>query len=119
MLLELYDENQRASARGEPPPLTLIIVTHELNEALYVGDRIVGLSPFWDWSIEGHTHWPGATIVYDQEAPIFELKSSRDFELFNGQRQEIRRIVFEPATPANRHEHVRYWSQQVPDGSAP
>lgn len=53
MLLSLYEENQKAVRQGNRPPYTLIIVTHELNEAIYVGDRLVGLSQFWDWRKEG------------------------------------------------------------------
>ncbi len=39
MLLTLYLENRAAKQKGEKPPYTILIVTHELNEALYVGDR--------------------------------------------------------------------------------
>lgn len=112
MLLEFYHENQRLLSRGESPPLTLIIVTHELNEALYVGDRIVGLSQYWDWTSENHQLCPGATIVYDREAPVFELKSGRDFEKFTAQREEVRRVVFEPDPPQPRDRHVQYWNKQ-------
>jgi NitT/TauT family transport system ATP-binding protein len=109
MLLMLYDDNQQARKRGEPPPYTLIIVTHELNEALYVGDRVLGLSQYWDWQGEGFSSPPGATIVYDKPAPIFEIKSQRDFEKFAGQREEIRRLVFDPRSRINRRDHVVYW----------
>jgi ABC-type nitrate/sulfonate/bicarbonate transport system ATPase subunit len=109
MLLGLYAENQQARQRGSKPPYTLMIVTHELNEAMYVGDRVVGLSQYWDWKSEGHETCPGASIVYDKPAPIFELKSGRDFERFAAQREEIRRTVFEPPVPPPRHEHVLYW----------
>jgi NitT/TauT family transport system ATP-binding protein len=111
MLIALYRENQEARKRGEKPPYTLMIVTHELNEAIYVGDRVVGLSQYWDWKCEGHERFPGASIVYDKPAPVFELKSARDFEVFAGQREEIRRTVFEPPKPAPRSEYVTYWKQ--------
>ncbi len=106
MLIELHSENQSAIRRGELPSLTLIIVTHELNEALYVGDRVVGLSQYWDWKSEGHERCPGATIVYDKPAPVFEVRDSRDFEQFKNQRDEIRDVVFEPKTPSRRGVHV-------------
>jgi len=106
MLIDLHSENQSAMRRGEPPSLTLIIVTHELNEALYVGDRVVGLSQYWDWKSEGHERCPGATIVYDKPAPVFEVRDSRDFEQFKTQREEIRDVVFEPKTPTRRGVHV-------------
>ena len=119
MLIGLYRENQEAQQRGEPPPHTLIIVTHELNEAIYVGDRVVGLSQYWDWKKEGHAACPGATIVYDKGAPVFETKTAGDFERFTAQREEIRRIVFEPHPPSDRHEHVVYWGQAAETPSAP
>ncbi len=118
MLLDLYAENQSARARGEAPPHTLMIVTHELNEAIYVGDRVVGLSQYWDWRSEGHERCPGATVVYDKPAPVFSVKSGRDFERFTDQREEIRRIVFEPEPPSDRHQHVVYWKQAA-DGLLP
>ncbi len=43
MLLDLYMENVTAKREGRPPPYTILIVTHELNEALYVADRVIGL----------------------------------------------------------------------------
>ncbi|MEM7316996.1 MAG: ATP-binding cassette domain-containing protein, partial [Planctomycetota bacterium] len=46
MLLELYQENLTAKDEGERPPFTILIVTHELNEAIYVADRILGLSQY-------------------------------------------------------------------------
>lgn len=106
MLLEFHAENQAALAKGEPPALTLIIVTHELNEALYVGDRVVGLSQYWDWKSEGHERCPGATIIYDKPSPVFELRDDRDFDLFKAQREEIRNVVFTPKTPARRGEYL-------------
>ena len=113
MLLALYEENQQARQRGEPPPYTLMIITHELNEAIYVGDRVVGISQHWDWRSEGHAQFPGASIVYDKPAPIFELKSTRDFELFAAQRDEIRQTVFAPPQPVTRRQHVEYWDKAL------
>jgi NitT/TauT family transport system ATP-binding protein len=111
MLLALYDENQHASSRGEKPPYTLIIVTHELNEALYVGDRVVGLSQYWNWQKEGHAECPGATVIYDKPAPVFEIKSGRDFEKFAEQRREIHELVFNPANRPERGAHLTYWKE--------
>jgi len=111
MLLKLYAENQEAKLRGEKPPYTLIIVTHELNEALYVGDRVAGLSQYWHWAKAGFAEFPGATIVYDKAAPVFEAKSARDFQLFAEQREEIRQAVFTPANKQDRDEHITYWQQ--------
>jgi len=118
MLLALHAGNEEARRRGAKPPYTLMIVTHELNEAIYVGDRVVGLSQYWDWKGEGHARFPGASIVYDKPAPVFALKSGRDFEVFASQREEIRRTVFEPATPVARQEHVVFW-QKASAGEVP
>ncbi|PYI82460.1 MAG: hypothetical protein DME26_17560 [Verrucomicrobia bacterium] len=86
LLLKLHDENV-ATARGGPaaPAYTLIIVTHELNEALLVGDRVVGLS---------------------QSAPIFKMEHAAEREEFARQREEIRRVVFEPTIASRRTEHI-------------
>lgn len=108
-LLTLYQENLAARRRGEPAPYTLIIVTHELTEAIYVGDRMVGLSQFWDWRGAGHAEFPGATIVYDQACPVFEPQDAKDFELFAQQREAVRRAVFDPRTLQPREEYLTYW----------
>ncbi|MEM6314651.1 MAG: ABC transporter ATP-binding protein [Planctomycetota bacterium] len=99
MLLGFYAENQAAKAAGEPPPHTILIVTHELNEAILVSDRVLGLSQYWDWPAAGHAECPGATIVYDEPAPIFQVGEQRKPEVFYDQRQSIRTTVFEPTTP--------------------
>jgi NitT/TauT family transport system ATP-binding protein len=111
MLLDLYAENQQARTRGEEPPYSLIIVTHELNEAIYVGDRVVGLSQYWDWKRAGYKDFPGATIVYDKASPVFKPQDGRDFEMFATQREEIRRVVFDPAVLQDANEHVTYWKE--------
>jgi NitT/TauT family transport system ATP-binding protein len=111
MLLELYHENQQAKTRDESPPYTLLIVTHELNEAIYVGDRLVGFSQNWDWRSEGHTEFPGATVVYDKPSPVFGPNETKDVQQFADQRDEIRRIVFSPATVMNRTQHITYGTE--------
>ncbi|MDO8622192.1 MAG: ATP-binding cassette domain-containing protein [bacterium] len=110
MLLEFYEENRGAIARGEAPPHTMVIVTHELTEAIYVADRVVGLSQHWDWRAEQHVACPGATIVYDKIAPVYPPGAPKDYELFAVQRDEIRRTVFEPPTPTPRGLHVTFWN---------
>ncbi|MDG1890619.1 MAG: ATP-binding cassette domain-containing protein [Verrucomicrobiota bacterium] len=94
-LLTLYAENEAARKNGDIPPYTLVIVTHELNEAIYVGDRLIGLSQYWDWQGEGNPVHPGASIVYDQSSPIFEPNAAREFEIFEEQRNTIREQVFD------------------------
>jgi len=96
ILLTLYGENKSAVKEGREPPYTIMIVTHEINEAIFVSDRIIGLSQYWDWKEAGETQSPGATIVYDQPAPIFNPEDERDFMLFRKQKDEILHAVFDP-----------------------
>ena len=81
-------------------------ITHELNEALLVGDRVVGLSQYWDWKAENNACCPGATIIYDKSAPIFKTEHAEEREEFARQREEIRQVVFDPAIPSKRTEHI-------------
>ena len=106
MLLELYQENLEARKQGNMPPFTILIVTHELNEALYVADRIIGLSQYH------HGGQDGATIVYDQSAPVFHPNDQRDFADFTKQKDELRKAVFSPETLQHYSDYVSYWDQQ-------
>jgi NitT/TauT family transport system ATP-binding protein len=112
LLLELYDQNREAKRNNQPPPYTLIIVTHELNEAIYVGDRLVGLSMYWDWKKAGHSSCPGATVVYDRPSPVFEPHETRDYELFEKQREELKQQVFDPNRLQPIDQFVTYWNEQ-------
>jgi NitT/TauT family transport system ATP-binding protein len=112
MLLEFYQENRRARDEGRKPPYTIMIVTHELNEAIYVSDRVLGLSQHWRWEDAGHATRPGATIVYDKPAPVYTPARPRDYELNEAQRQEIRRIVMEPDDRPHPNDHVVFWAQR-------
>lgn len=112
LLLELYDQNQQARRRNQAPPFTLIIITHELNEAIYVGDRLVGLSMYWDWNATNHAECPGATIVYDRSSPVFEPHAAREYEQFEQQREEVRKQVFSPKTLQPAHIFKTYWDEQ-------
>jgi NitT/TauT family transport system ATP-binding protein len=105
MLLHLYQENLEAKRKGEIPPYTILLVTHELNEALYVSDRVLGLSQYHP---EGHL---GATIVYDQPAPVFHPDDPRDFDRFADQKEEIRRTVFEPEAVKHHDEYVEIFNE--------
>lgn len=111
MLLGFYAENLEDQAAGRPPRYTIVIVTHELNEAIYVSDRVLGLSQYWDWRAEGHAAAPGATIVYDTVAPVYTVACERDFVRFADQREAVRRWVMETTTLQPRGEHVRFWEQ--------
>ena len=111
MLLTLYQENYTALSKGETPPYTIMIVTHELNEAIYVGDRVLGLSQYWDWQKEKLESSPGATILYDRVAPVFQPDQERNFESFIEQRRLIRRVAFDPLHRPDRFEHLNFWRE--------
>jgi len=111
LLLRLYQENLTAKAAGDTPPYTIMIVTHELNEAIYVGDRIIGLSQHWDHQSAGLPEAPGATIIYDRAARVYQPGEERRYEEFIAQREEIRSIVFEPKVLPKQGVHVRFWDQ--------
>ena len=94
MLLGLMEENEELEEERKAPCHTVIIVTHQLNEALYVADRVLGLSQHWDWKSVGQGACPGAKIVYDEPAPTYRLGMPRPEEaVFRAQREDIRRIV--------------------------
>jgi NitT/TauT family transport system ATP-binding protein len=111
MLLVLYQENQDAISRGEVPPNTIMIVTHEINEAIYVSDRVIGLSQYWDWKKDGHEEFPGATLVYDRVAPVNHPDDERNFLKFSKQRDDILRQVFDPTCIQVRDEWRQFWKQ--------
>jgi NitT/TauT family transport system ATP-binding protein len=112
MLLSLYQQNVAAKQAGQPPPYTILIVTHELNEALYVSDRIVGLSQYHSQGEEG------ATIVYDKAAPVFQVEDNRDFVRFTQQKEELRRAVFDPEHRQHPDEYVSFWRDAAKDNRA-
>jgi NitT/TauT family transport system ATP-binding protein len=126
MLLTLYKENLEAKKLGKKPPYTILIVTHELNEAIYVADRVIGLSQYWkanlnssddkmfDKFVTGEER--GATIVYDKACPVFEPDAIRDFSYFLDQKIELRKAVFDKSLQ-DPTEHVKYW-EQVKNGEA-
>lgn len=105
MLLQLYEENLRARKAGEPEPHTILMVTHELNEALYVADRILGLSQYH------HDGQEGATIVYDKPAPIFEPHQEKDLALFQKQKESLLKAVFSDEHIQHHSEFISYWQE--------
>jgi len=95
MMLSLLEENQKAAAEGKSPPLTIILVTHSITEAIYICNRVVGLSQHYDWQ-KDNEEFPGATIVYDKPAPIFHPGDANDLKVVHDQRQEIYDQVMGP-----------------------
>ena len=115
MLITLYHENHAAIAAGEEPGASILMVTHELTEALYVGDRVLGLSQHWNWRDAGHSSCPGARIVYDRPAPVYTPDQVRNAEDFVAQREEIRRVVFTPEATATigLDEYITFWDERA------
>jgi NitT/TauT family transport system ATP-binding protein len=109
MLLRIYQGNLDAKRNGEVIPTTIIIVTHELTEALIVGDRVIGLSRFYDHRSLGHATHPGATVVYDDVAPICTADSIPPDEFFKDQYDEIQRIVFDKEATQLATDNIRFW----------
>lgn len=106
MLLHLYEENLQAISSGQPAPYTILMVTHELNEAIYVSDRILGLSQYHSDGANG------AKIVYDRPAPVFGSGDERDFSKFESQKDEIRKAVFDDEFNQHHEEYVTFWKER-------
>lgn len=109
MLLKFYQENLKAKQRGERPEYTIIIVTHELNEALYVADRVIGLSRYHTQSEKG------AMIVYDRPCPVFSPDDPRDFSKLVEQREELRKAVFDESYIKDHNKYVSFWNELAQD----
>jgi len=107
LLLSLRAENEAFKAKGEEPPYTFMIVTHEINEAIYVGDRVIGLSQHWNWQDEGHSSCPGAKIVYDKPAPVFSPYDVVHYGNFVEQKSDILKTVF------NKDNVRESWQEKV------
>jgi len=106
VLLRLYEENLEAKAQNKTAPYTIMMVTHELNEAIYVSDRILGLSQYHEKGDEN-----GAKIVYDRPAPVFSTKDIRDFAEFEAQKNEIRGVVFDDVQNKNHEKYITFWDE--------
>lgn len=105
-LLRLDEENRQAKADGKTPPFTILMVTHELNEAIYVAQRIIGLSQFHK---KGDS---GAKIVYDRACPVFSPDDEADFTTFKDMRDELRLKVFNPDHLQHHEECVTFWKRK-------
>lgn len=102
MILKFAEDNISAKKKNDLPPHTIIMVTHELQEAIYVSDRVVGLSQY---HVGGHN---GATIVYDKACPDFHSRKEKDFNLINRQKEQLRNVVFTEEL-VDPHQYVTYW----------
>ncbi len=105
MLLGFYQENLRAQAEGRTPEYTILIVTHELNEAIYVANRVIGLSRFHDQEERG------AMVVYDRPCAVFHPDDPKDLGLLVEQREELRKAVFDPEYVKHHTKYVSFWNE--------
>jgi NitT/TauT family transport system ATP-binding protein len=94
MLLTLRAENESTPETRANPPFTMLIVTHEINEAIYVGNRVIGFSTMWPWQDSGYKTYPGATVVYDQPSRVFNPYEEADYSTFKEQKIAILEKVF-------------------------
>ena len=106
MLLRLYAENVAARNAGQTPPYTVIIVTHELNEALFVSDRVLGLSQYHQDGAGG------ATIVYDRPAPVFRPDEPKDLSRFAEQKEELIGAVFSESHQRDHRQFLTFWEEK-------
>jgi NitT/TauT family transport system ATP-binding protein len=104
MLLGFYQENLQAIREGRVPEYTILIVTHELNEAIYVANRVIGLSRFHDDGDQG------AMVVYDKACPVFHPDDPKDVNQFVEQREELRRAVFDAEYVKHHSKYVSFWN---------
>ncbi|MCP4711994.1 MAG: ATP-binding cassette domain-containing protein [Planctomycetes bacterium] len=112
MLLTLYEENIQSTKAGKMPPYTILIVTHELKEAILVGDRVIGLSQYWKSQDHENIMARGsASIVYDSVAPVHRAGQVLDYDVYMKTSNEIRQAVFNPEFLQERDEYRKFWVQ--------
>jgi NitT/TauT family transport system ATP-binding protein len=113
MLLVLYAENIKALKEGQEPPYTVMLITHELNDAFYCCDRVIGLSKRWSHETKAGKIYGrdlGATKVYDKAAPIHAPNDVKNLQRFHHLIQDLRTVVFnEKNLEQDRYEHVSFW----------
>ncbi|MDD5090096.1 MAG: ATP-binding cassette domain-containing protein, partial [Candidatus Wallbacteria bacterium] len=109
LLLRLYLQNKNAD--NGSGLISVILVTHELSEAILISDRVVALSQHWNWKESGFQSSPGATVVYDCPAPVFEPDAVIRAEEFREQEDEIKKAAFNPEYCQSRMEFLKYWKE--------
>jgi NitT/TauT family transport system ATP-binding protein len=84
--------------------MTIVFVTHDLEEAAFLGSRIIGLSQYW--SEDGTTPAEGAKLVVDKKTPGKEVNPTtfKDTAEFSAFVEKVRRDVLDPR-------HIKTMSQ--------
>lgn len=109
---ELRQENIQAVRSGQEPLYTIGIVTHELDAAILVGDRVIGLSPWWDYTKEKDPCAKGAsTIIYDKSSKVFLPDKYQQAREFADQEEEVYKVVINNKVLLPREDYVRFWEQ--------
>lgn len=94
MLLEMAAENRAKRDRGEDPPYTVVLVTHELHEAIFVADWVIGLSQHWGDREKGVGNPAGSRIIYSKPCPLFTPECDRPRgDHFESEMDEITKVV--------------------------
>lgn len=113
MLLVLYAENMKAIRENKQPPYTVMLITHELNDAFYCCDRVIGLSKRWSHETKNGKIYGrdlGATKVYDKAAPIHSPNDIKNLDRFHNLIRDLRAVVFNDQNiEQDRYEHVSFW----------
>lgn len=101
MLQSLYQSNTEAKCKNEV--ISVIMVTHELSEAILISDRVIALSQHWNWKEQGFSSCPGATVVYDCASSAASGQTD-----FSQQESEIKKAAFDPDYHNDTKEFLRY-----------
>lgn len=111
MLLGICQDNVALVRDGNAEKCTtIVIVTHELDEAILVGDRVIGLSQHWDSKGHPDPRAKGAsTVVYDRAAPVFLPEQEVQHTALAEQGKEVFRVVFDPEFLTRPNEYRRIW----------
>jgi NitT/TauT family transport system ATP-binding protein len=96
--------------------MTIIFVTHDLEEACYVGTRVIGLSQYW--SDEAGSAGTGAIIVTDLRTPGGHPKPTaiRATSEFNALLEQVRHEALDPENRQRlRHFNLTHQDALTPE----
>jgi NitT/TauT family transport system ATP-binding protein len=80
---------------AEENGMTVFFVSHDLEEAIFLGSRILVVSQYYEKkgrSLLNH----GARIVHDEDVSMFSSQVSKETAEFGAKIQEIRKVGFDP-----------------------